>query len=236
MSPEPMSTQPMSTEPTSTAPLSTERATTAAAAMTGLTSAEVAQRVAAGLDNQVPDPHSRSFASILSANTFTFFNLLIGVLWALMLVSAPLIDSLFGLVIVINTGIGVVQEWRAARTLARLSVVGQAKPVARRDGEDREVLPSELVQDDVVLLRLGDQLLVDGDVLVSRDWRSTSRCSPARPTRWYKAVGDKALSWLLRRRPPGCHGSRKVGAARRRRAHRRGPQVLHHPVRAASSI
>ena len=53
--------------------------TTAAAATTGLTSAEVAQRVAAGLDNQVPDPNSRSFASILSANTFTYFNLLIGV-------------------------------------------------------------------------------------------------------------------------------------------------------------
>ena len=203
----------MSTEPTSTAPLSTERATTAAAAMTGLTSAEVAQRVAAGLDNQVPDPHSRSFASILSANTFTYFNLLIGVLWVLMLVSAPLIDSLFGLVIVINTGIGVVQEWRAARTLARLSVVGQAKPVARRDGEDREVLPSELVQDDVVLLRLGDQLLVDGDVLVSLGLEIDESLLTGEADPMHKAVGDKALSGSFVVAGSGAMVATKVGAA-----------------------
>ena len=203
----------MSTEPTTDEPTTAVRRGTEPPATTGLTSAEVAQRVAAGLDNQVPDPNSRSFTSILYANTFTYFNLLIGVLWALMLLSAPLIDSLFGLVIVINTGIGVVQEWRAARTLARLSVVGQAKPVARRDGEDREVMPSELVQDDVVLLRLGDQLLVDGDVLASEGLEIDESLLTGEADPMHKAVGDKVLSGSFVVAGSGAMVATKVGAA-----------------------
>jgi cation-transporting ATPase E len=133
----------------------------------GLTSAQVRERVAAGLTNVMPDRYSRSLTDIVRANTLTYFNLLIGTAWVLMLLSAPLIDSLFGLVIVVNTGIGIVQEWRAARTLARLSVVGQARPVVRRDGVELQVGASELVQDDVILIGTGDQVLVDAEVLVS---------------------------------------------------------------------
>jgi len=87
--------------------------------VTGLTSAQVAERVAAGQVNAVKDRNSRSLGDIFRANTFTYFNALIGSLWVLMLVSAPFIDSLFGFVIVINTAIGVIQEYRAARTLAK---------------------------------------------------------------------------------------------------------------------
>ncbi len=70
----------------------------------GLTTAEVAERIATGRSNAVQNRNSRSLGDIVRANTFTYFNALIGGLWVLMLVSAPLIDSLFGLVIVVNTG------------------------------------------------------------------------------------------------------------------------------------
>lgn len=133
----------------------------------GLTSAQVAERVAAGQVNAVKDRNSRSLGDIFRANTFTYFNALIGALWVLMLVSAPFIDSLFGFVIVINTAIGVVQEYRAARTLAKLSLVGQQQALVRRDGADVEIRPNEIVLGEFIVIRTGDQMLVDSEVLDS---------------------------------------------------------------------
>ena len=135
---------------------------------TGLTSAQVAERVAAGQVNDVKDRNARSLGDIFRANTFTYFNALIGSLWVLMLVSAPFIDSLFGFIIVINTGIGVVQEYRAARTLARLSLVGQQQAMVRRDGVDAEIAPHDVVLDELILVSTGDQMLVDAVVVESR--------------------------------------------------------------------
>lgn len=86
----------------------------------GLTSAQVAERVAAGRVNVVPVRSSRSVAAILRANVFTWFNGLIGTLFVIMLVVAPIQDALFGFVIVFNALIGIVQEWRAKRTLDSL--------------------------------------------------------------------------------------------------------------------
>ncbi len=133
----------------------------------GLTSAQVAERVAAGHVNAVKDRNARSLGDIFRANTFTYFNALIGSLWVLMLVSAPFIDSLFGFVIVINTAIGVIQEYRAARTLAKLSLVGQQQALVRRDGTDVEVPPSSIVLDELIVIRTGDQMLVDSAVVES---------------------------------------------------------------------
>jgi cation-transporting ATPase E len=66
----------------------------------GLTSTEVAERVAAGLVNIAPEASSRSLGSIIRANTFTWFNALIGGMWVVMLLVAPIQDSLFGIVII----------------------------------------------------------------------------------------------------------------------------------------
>ena len=131
----------------------------------GLTAADVAERVARGQANDAPDARSRSLGDIVRANTFTWFNGLIGSLWLVMLLVAPIQDSLFGFVIVANTGIGIIQEWRASRTLAKLAVIGEAKPVVRRDGADVEVSPGDVVLDDLIVLRTGDQLVVDGVVV-----------------------------------------------------------------------
>jgi cation-transporting P-type ATPase E len=132
----------------------------------GLSQRDVAERVASGRSNDAPDPRSRSLSDIVRSNVVTSFNIVIGVLWALMIVAgAALQDSLFGFIIVINSSIGIVQEYRAKRTLERLSVVGEAKPVVRREGVDSEVSPAALVQDDVVVLRPGDRIVVDGLVV-----------------------------------------------------------------------
>ena len=134
----------------------------------GLTSQEVAARVAAGQANDAPSANSRSLGDIVRANTLTWFNLVIGSMWAVMLIVAPVQDSLFGFAIVANTAIGIVQEYRAARALEKLSVLGAARPVVRREGRDFEVAANEVVLDDLLVLSPGDQLVVDGIVLDSQ--------------------------------------------------------------------
>ncbi|ANP55765.1 cation-transporting ATPase E [Streptomyces griseochromogenes] len=128
----------------------------------GLTGAEVAERVARGQVNDVPVRSSRSLGEIVRANVFTRFNAIIGVLWLIMLFVAPIQDSLFGFVILANTGIGIVQEWRAKQTLDSLAVIGESRPTVRRDGNATEVATNEIVLDDLIEIGPGDKIVVDG--------------------------------------------------------------------------
>ncbi|MFG2307523.1 cation-translocating P-type ATPase [Streptomyces sp. NPDC048566] len=128
----------------------------------GLSSAEVAERVARGEVNDVPVRSSRSVAEIVRANVFTRFNAIIGVLWLIMLAVAPFQDSLFGYVIIANTGIGIVQEWRAKKTLDSLAVIGEARPTVRRDGTATEVSTAQIVLGDLIEIGPGDKVVVDG--------------------------------------------------------------------------
>ncbi|GAA2548040.1 MULTISPECIES: HAD-IC family P-type ATPase [Streptomyces] len=130
--------------------------------VTGLTSAEVAERVARGQVNDVPVRSSRSLLEIVRANVFTRFNAIIGVLWVIMLAVAPIQDSLFGFVILANTGIGIVQEWRAKKTLDSLALIGEVRPTVRRDGVAARVGTSEIVLDDLIEIGPGDKVVVDG--------------------------------------------------------------------------
>ncbi len=129
---------------------------------TGLSAAEVAERVARGQVNDVPVRSSRSLTEIVRANVFTRFNAIIGVLWGIMLFVAPIQDSLFGFVIVANTGIGIVQEWRAKKTLDSLAVIGEVRPTVRRDGRAAEVATSDIVLGDLIEIGPGDRVVVDG--------------------------------------------------------------------------
>ncbi|MEU6666504.1 HAD-IC family P-type ATPase [Streptomyces sp. NPDC046727] len=128
----------------------------------GLTGAEVAERRSRGQVNDVPVRNSRSLGEIVRANVFTRFNAIIGVLWLIMLFVAPIQDSLFGFVILANTGIGIVQEWRAKQTLDSLAVIGEARPTVRRDGVAAEVATHEIVLDDLIEIGPGDKIVVDG--------------------------------------------------------------------------
>jgi cation-transporting ATPase E len=162
---------------------------------TGLSAEQVRERIAAGQTNHVQTRNSRSLSSIIRENTITSFNIVIGSLWALMFAArAPIQDSLFGFVIVFNSAIGIIQEYRAKRTLEKLSLIGEAKPVVRRDGTDTEVSPSALVLDDIVVLTTGDQIVVDGDVLqgVGMEVDESLLTGEADPV--HKLPGDSVMS------------------------------------------
>jgi len=94
----------------------------------GLTDAEVAARIADGKTNDVPNRASRSVAEIVRANVLTRINAILGVLLAIVVATGSLINGLFGLLIIANSAIGIIQELRAKKTLDNLAIVGQARP------------------------------------------------------------------------------------------------------------
>ncbi|MFE7271324.1 cation-translocating P-type ATPase [Streptomyces sp. NPDC057623] len=184
---------------------------TAPVATGGLTAAEVAERVARGRVNDVPVRSSRSMADIVRANVFTRFNAIIGVLWVIMLFVAPIQDSLFGFVILANTGIGIIQEWRAKKTLDSLAVIGEARPAVRRDGVAAEVSTSEIVLDDLIEIGPGDKAVVDGvcveaDGLEIDESLLTGEADPV-----VKRPGDQVLSGSFVVAGGGAFQATKVG-------------------------
>ena len=130
----------------------------------GLTAADVADRRAHGLANDVREHTSRSVAHILRANLLTRFNLILGALLVVILIVGQLQDAIFGVILIANAVIGIAQELRAKITLDRLALLNAPKVRAVRDGTVQELAVSDLVLDDVVELRIGDQLVVDGVV------------------------------------------------------------------------
>src|SRR5690606_8142733 len=93
----------------------------------GLTSSEVEERIRDGRVNAVAARTSRTYWDIFRTNVFTWFNLILGVLWVLMVTYGSIRDALFGLVLLFNTAIGMVQEVRAKLALDRLSLVTAPK-------------------------------------------------------------------------------------------------------------
>src|SRR3981189_1245998 len=131
----------------------------------GLSDVEVAQRVAEGKSNDVPTRAARSVKEIVRANVFTRINAILGVLLIIVLRTGSVINGLFGILIVANSTIGIIQELRAKQMLDKLAIVGQAKPVVRRQSGTGARPPSEVVLDDVIELGPGDQIVVDGEIV-----------------------------------------------------------------------
>lgn len=138
-------------------------------APTGLTTAAVQDRRSRGLANIVPEDTGRSLAGIVRANVFTLFNAVAGACSILLLALGAWQDALFGMFLVANTLIGVVQEFRAKRTLAHLAVLNAPRALVRRDGRDVECSVSDVVLDDLLVLRPGEQLTADARLIDSRE-------------------------------------------------------------------
>ncbi|GAA2805452.1 HAD-IC family P-type ATPase [Kitasatospora paracochleata] len=178
---------------------------------TGLTAAEVAERVARGEVNDVPVRSSRSAKEIVRANVFTRFNAIIGVMFAIILVVGPIQDGLFGLVIVANTAIGIVQELRAKRTLDGLALIGEAKPQVRRDGTAVRVPTAGIVLDDTVLLGIGDKVVVDGRVAEADGLEIDESLLTGEPDPVLKHPGDQVMSGSFVVAGAGAFTATRVG-------------------------
>lgn len=177
----------------------------------GLSAAEVAERVARGEVNDVPVRSSRSVSEIVRANVFTRFNAIIGVLWLIMLFVAPFQDSLFGYVILANTGIGIIQEWRAKKTLDSLAVIGEAKPTVRRDGVAAQVSTSEIVLGDLIEIGPGDKIVVDGDCVEADGLEIDESLLTGEADPVIKQPGDQVMSGSFVVAGGGAFTATKVG-------------------------
>ncbi|MCJ7437641.1 MAG: HAD-IC family P-type ATPase [Acidimicrobiia bacterium] len=131
---------------------------------TGLTAEAVRDRVGRGLTNDAGERTSRTYREIIRANVLTRFNAILGTMLAVILVVGPIQDATFGLILVANALIGIVQEIRAKHTLDRLAVLSAPRARVVRDGALEEIAVEGVVLDDLLELRAGDQVPADGVV------------------------------------------------------------------------
>lgn len=178
----------------------------------GLTSAEVAERVANGQANDSGERTSRTLGEILRANLLTRFNFLLGTLLVVILATGHPQDALFGFVLVSNSLIGIVQELRAKRTLDRLAVLNAPRATVVRDGKTVDVAIEEVVLDDLVSLRTGDQLVTDGVVTSINGLQVDESLLTGESEPVDKAVGDQALSGSFVVAGAGHYRTTAVGA------------------------
>lgn len=133
----------------------------------GLTAAQVAERVAAGRANTQTQPSSRSLGDILRENIFTLFNGILTACFVAVVLLGDLRDGFFFGIVVVNALIGIVQEYRAKRVLDRAALLAAPHSRVRRDGEVATVALEDVVIDDLLVLRPGDQVPADAVVVES---------------------------------------------------------------------
>ena len=131
----------------------------------GLSADEVRQRVAAGQVNENADVRTRSIPEIFRDNICTLFNLVNLVLAIAIFWTGEYRNLLFMAIIVCNIAIGIIQEVRSKLTLDRLSVVTATRAHVVRDGAGADLPLDQIVLDDVIVLRRGDQVPSDCEVL-----------------------------------------------------------------------
>jgi magnesium-transporting ATPase (P-type) len=167
-------------------------ATATATPDTGLTTKEAEARLRKL--GPPPETSSRSTSSIVAGNVFTLFNAIIAVFFVFDLGLGLYADSLFGLIAVVNSYIGIRQELNAKKTLDEVAVLVAPRARVIRDGEPVELLADQVVPGDLVAVSPGDQLVADGRVLSSRGLTLDESLLTGEADGIRKERGDEVLS------------------------------------------
>lgn len=162
--------------------------------ITGLTDAEVKQRVKEGKVNYVPKAPSRTFGQILRANLFTSFNAINFILAIIIILAGSPKNAIFVGVILVNTLIGVAQELRAKEILEKLSVISMAHAKVLRNGEIKEISIDKIVIDDVLYLETGMQVLADAEVIMNNGLEADESMLTGESDSIGKKEGDQLFS------------------------------------------
>jgi len=178
----------------------------------GLSSTEVATRVSQGLANNVDEASSRPLRDILTSNIFTKFNAILGVLFVVVMIAGSIADALFGLIVVTNSLIGIVQELLAKKKLDSLSLMHSPTTRVIRDGVGISIPTQGVVQDDLIELRSGDQVPADGHVLESHQLEINEANLTGEIDAVPKAIGDPLMSGTIVTAGRGFYTAASVGA------------------------
>jgi cation-transporting ATPase E len=180
-------------------------------APTGLTAAEVQERVARGQTNDTGARTSRKLSEIIRANVFTRFNAILGAAVAVILVIGPIQDATVAIILVANSAIGIFQEVRAKRKLDQLALKSRDPVRVVRDGELQGVADDAVVLDDLVDLRAGDQIPCDGEVRVAEGLEVDESLLTGESDPVNKTDGDELLSGSFVAAGSGRFQATKVG-------------------------
>ena len=134
------------------------------AGIDGLTSAEVEQRIAEGKINVSTELKTKSVRELVIKNTCTLFNLINLVLAVLVVLTGSIKNLTFLGIVVLNTGIGIVQALRSKRMVDKLTLLTSKRAQVVRDGALVELDLDQIVLDDIVRLGRGDQIPADSVV------------------------------------------------------------------------
>jgi cation-transporting P-type ATPase E len=141
-----------------------------------------------------PQDSSRSMASIVAANVFTLFNAIIAGFFLLDLGLGLYADSIFGLIAVVNSSIGIYQEKKAKETLDEIAVLVAPHARVLRDGAVVELTANEVVPGDLIEVGPGDQLIADGEVVGSRGMTMDESLLTGEADGIRKSEADRVLS------------------------------------------
>lgn len=132
---------------------------------TGLSAAQVKERLACHADNYKVESSTMSVSDIVKSNVFTYFNLVFAIIAVLLSIVGAWRDMLFLPIIVANTCIGIVQEIHSKKVLDKLSILNAPQSVVIRDGKKAKISADKLVLDDVVEFTAGSQIPADAKVI-----------------------------------------------------------------------
>ena len=130
----------------------------------GLTSQQVQEHRLHGWTNKGVEPPSKTTKEIVHENVFTYFNLIFVVLAVLLCLVGSFRDLTFLPVIIANTLIGIIQEIRAKQVLDKLTMLNAPRASVVRDGKRTVINAEDLVVDDIVIFKAGDQVCADAEV------------------------------------------------------------------------
>ncbi|ACA44913.1 cation-translocating P-type ATPase [Clostridium botulinum] len=160
----------------------------------GLSKAEVLNRIKDGKVNILPKAPSRTIGQIVRANLFTSYNALNAILAIIVFMAGSPKNAVFAGVIITNTIIGMFQEIRAKGILERLSVLNEKTVDVIREGEINNINVEEIVLDDIIVLKAGDQILVDCELLSHNEIEVDESLITGEPDSILKIENDKLLS------------------------------------------
>ena len=163
--------------------------------MDGLTSAEVSERKAKGLANDADVRTSRTYTDIFVKNTFTPFNVVLFIIGILLVVCDEVVSAVSATgIIIANILISTIQEMRAKRKLDKISLLVRPKVSVIRDGKEIEIDQSDIVVDDLIVIRAGEQALVDGVVVRCRSTEMDESLLTGESSTVRKHEGDHVYS------------------------------------------
>ena len=138
----------------------------------GLSQEQVQERIDGGWTNKMVTAESKTVGQIVKGNLLTYFNLIFAILAILVIAAGSFRSLTFLPVVIANLFIGILEEIRAKKTLAQLTMLNAPNAEVVRNGQISEIPAEELVLDDIVIFRAGDQIcadaiVLDGSVLVN---------------------------------------------------------------------